>query len=114
MGAVRELQIKNMLINGVKALGNTKYGLKEVCSDLINQAGTDSGTLERISRGTFLQPGTLKRMATLKETEGGRAYNPSSDTVERIMRYFGTELTANQVLIRSPYRNQPKKHADDE
>ena len=113
MATATKLHFKNRLLTGSKALGNSKRGLKEVCSDLINQAGTDAKTLQQISRGTFLSDTTLRRMASLTETEHGDPYRPQADTCERILRYFGAEILFDQVEIRRQFQNAPKTHDDD-
>lgn len=109
MTSAVKLQIKNEILSRMRALGNSDRGFKEICSDLINEAGTDSKTRKRIAEGCFLSVVTIDRMANLKEAKSGAPYKPNADTVERIMRYFGAEIQLNAVTIRSQYRNQPKQ-----
>ena len=106
--AVQKLDIKNQLLTRARALGNSNRGIKEVCSDLINQMGTDHKTHERIAEGTFLATMTIKRMATLKDCDTGEPYRPNADTCERILRYFGAEMHFDQVAISTRYQNKPK------
>lgn len=104
-----KLQIHNEMLSRMRALGNSERGFKELCSDLINQTGTDKKTFERIADGCFLSPETIRRMSKLTESEDGTPYRPNSDTIERILRYFGAEVTLNAVTISKAYRNQPKQ-----
>lgn len=110
----KALDIKNSLLTRARALGNTERGLKEVCSDLLNQHGITGADLSRLRTGTFLSDSTLKRMATLTDSETGRPYRPNADTCERVLRYFGAELRFDQVVISSRYANKPKAEAADE
>lgn len=105
---VRKLDIKNAILTRAKALGNTEYGFKEVCSDLINQYGNDPHAIRKIANGTFLSESTVKRMATLTEAESGLPYRPNSDTVERVLRYFNAEVSFDQVVIKNKYQNKEK------
>src|SRR5215475_9823428 len=100
-----KLDIKNHLLSKVRALGNTKKGLKEVCSDLVNQFGTDTKSFERIAKGTFLSVNTIRRISTLKDCDTGEVYKPQSETIERILIYFGAEIHFEQVPIRNEFRN---------
>lgn len=102
------VDIKNYILRNAKALGNTNREEKNLCSDLLNNAISKKGDLERIAEGTFLCVATLERMRTLKECETGAPYNPSSDTCARILRYFGMEAVYNHTTIKSAYRNKPK------
>lgn len=103
----RKIDIKNRLLTSKKILGNSNVGFKEVCSDLLNAHGRDKVSV--IMNGTHLSYTTIERMMTLAETEGGRPYNPSNDTIERILRFYGAELSADQVVIKSRYLNKPKQ-----
>lgn len=107
--AATKLEITNLLLARAKALGNTDYGLKEVCSDLINDYGTSPKQLQQIANGCFLSIETIRHMSRLTETEHGEPYRPNADTCERILRYFGAEIHFNQVAIKGRYRNQPKE-----
>jgi hypothetical protein len=106
--AAQTLHIKNHILSRARALGNTKRGFKEVCSDLVNQHGVKGADLRRICDGTFLCPTTIQRIATLEDCETGIPYRPNADTVERILRYFGAEVTFDQVSISNRYQNKPK------
>ena len=101
-------KIKNFLLSNAKCLGNSKRGLKEVCSDLINQALTSGKNVQTLCDMTFLSSVTIERMRTLKEAESGEIYRPQVETCERILRAFGAELTINEVKIKSEYVNKPK------
>lgn len=106
--AVTKLDIKNLMLTKQKALGNTTRGLKEVCSDLVNQHGIRGKDLQRLCDGTFLSSTTIDRMAKLTESETGDPYRPATDTVERILRYFGASVSFDQVHIEGKFQNKPK------
>ena len=100
---------KANILSRAKALGNTNYGLKEVCSDLVNKhCGGDPKAIKEMSSGTFLGVSTLERMAALADAKSGSTYKPQADTCERILRYMGAEITFNQVTISEKYRNKEK------
>lgn len=106
--ALTKLDIKNSMLTKAKALGNSSRGLKEVCSDLLNQHGISGKDMKRVCDGTFLCPTTIERMAKLTESEGGEPYRPNADTCERILRYFGAEMHFDQVTIAPKYMNKSK------
>ena len=108
MAAATKLDIKNHLLTKSKALGNSKRGLKEVCSDLLNDYGRGPGIMKELAAGTFLAPATLDRMMKLAEAKSGADYRPNADTCERILRFFGTEISFDQVRITGRYNNKPK------
>lgn len=105
---VTTLSIKNKILSNARALGNSKRGLKEVCSDLVNSYGASSKQLKQLSAGTFLSTTTLDRMAKLNDTDSGTPYRPNADTCERILRFFNTEIYFNEVVISARYANKPK------
>lgn len=109
MAAATKIDIKNSLLTRARALGNTSKGLKEVCSDLINQHGIDKKGMNQLCEGTFLSRNTIERMAKLTETEHGLPYRPNADTIERVLRYFGAQITFDQVVISNKYQNKPKE-----
>lgn len=96
---------------GEKALGNSNRGLKEVASDLLNQMGRDD--MKNIVAGTFLSPSTIDRVMNLTEAESGEPYRPQSETLERIFRYCGAEISFNEVVIKKKFLNQPKYDGDE-
>lgn len=106
--AVTHANFKTALLNRSRALGNTGRGLKEVCSDLVNEYLTDGGQLSRLAAGTFLSEQTLYRVSKLTEAESGEPYKPNADTLERILRFFGAEVHFKSVTIRGQYFNKPK------
>lgn len=111
MSTARKLQIKNSLVTSTKIWGNTGQKAFNLCSDLINQHGLGKKDRQAIMDGTGLSFDTLDRMSKLTETELGDPYNPSSDTIDRIMVYFGVEGGFDQVVIKARYRNKPKNDA---
>ena len=108
MSTVTKLQIENAIFANCTALGNSKYGLKEVCSDLLNDFIKGRGQLQVVADGTFLSGNTIDRMMKLTETEMGDPYRPNTDTCERIIRFFGGEMIFSQVKIKAKYANKPK------
>lgn len=108
MGAVTKLQVENAIFASCTALGNSKYGMKEVCSDLLNDFGKGKGNMRILQDGTFLGASTLDRMMKLTDTDMGEPYRPNADTCERILRFFGAQITFTQVKIQNRYNNKPK------
>ena len=82
------------------ALGNTRRGLKEVASDLVNELGRDA--LTEISEGTYLARATIERVMDCDDH-----YRPQSETLERIFRYCNASI----VLEHNPktIQNKPKE-----
>lgn len=108
MAAAHKIDIKNRLLSGQCALGNSGRGLKEVCSDLVNQYREQGGKTKDLVDGTFLTSSTLDRMGKLSEAESGVEYRPNADTCERILKFFGAEMTFDQVRIKAKHLNKPK------
>lgn len=110
MGSVTKLIHKRIQERRV-ALGNSKTGLKDVCSDLLNEdIGHNRKQIGIVADGCFLSPVTIERVMDCDEF-----YRPMSDTVERIMRYYNCELSVEQVSIKPRFRNIPKTaNADEE
>jgi hypothetical protein len=114
MTSAQKINSLDYILSKSKVLGNSHRGLKELCSDVLNDAISSEKDWKIISKGTFLSVSTLKRMALLTETEHGDPYRPQADTCERILRYFNTELVGQTTRIKSQYRNQPKHSDEDE
>lgn len=110
MGRVKQEDVKNAILKKAKALGNTHTGLKEVVSDLLNAHG---GDLKAVEKGTFLCKSTLQHLQTLEDSPGGNPYRPQAETLERVLRYFGAEITFNEVTIGRKFRNRPKIDSED-
>ena len=83
-----------------RALGNSNRGLLHIASDLLNASDDKWST---IANGTFLSVATLQRVAECVEP-----YRPQAETLERILRYMGTEVTLSAVKISVEFSNQPK------
>ena len=94
--------IKAGLLEKTQALGNSKRGLKEVCSDLCNQF--DRKHARVIAEGCFLSKGTVVRVMDCEEN-----YRPQADTLERILRYFNAEIRFSEVVIKPRFRNHEKE-----
>ncbi len=103
-----KIDIRNRLLNGATALGNSNVGFEQVCSDLINDALKRGVKLRAIMEGTHLSGHTIERMAKLEETPTGRPYDPGVDTVKRVLKFFGAEAHFTETVISGKYQNQPK------
>ena len=96
---------RNSILSRAHALGNSSKGLKNVASDLLNrEARGNPKALTRIAEGTFLCRQTLQRVMDCEEN-----YRPQADTLERIFRYFGAEITFNEVAIKPRFQNKAKE-----
>lgn len=94
-------------LTGGTALGNSKKGLKEVCSDLL--AMMDKHDIKELEAMTYLSHSTIKRMLLLTPAESGADYRPQLDTCERILRVAGARLSIEIVNVRGAYLPKPKK-----
>ena len=94
--------IRNKILEKA-ALGNSKRGLKEVASDLVNQVSRDKKATRMLCEGTFLCKATLDRVRQCDEN-----YRPQADTLERIFRYFNAEVHFTETHIKPRYQNKPK------
>ena len=108
MAKVSQIQAKQELFSRSNALGNSHYGLREMCSDLLNNYGKGEGHTKALVEGTFLSASTLDRLRTLEETENGDPYRPQADTCERVLKYFGVELQASTTRIKAQYMPKAK------
>ena len=82
------------------ALGNSNRKPMHVASDLINASNQHFVT---IAAGTFLSAATVKRLAECNEP-----YRPQGETLDRIMEYFGVQITYSEVEMQSEFMPQPK------
>lgn len=94
--------IENQILENAAILGNSKRGLKELASDLINDYGR--GNKKGLVEGTYLSAGTLDRLAECDEM-----YRPQAESIERVLKFFGCELSAHTVVIGARYRNKEKQ-----
>ncbi len=88
-----------------KAGGNSKRGMKEVASDLVNNLGMKDSAIAELSG---LSSTTVARIKSLEPAESGADYKPQSDTIERIIRACGAEINLVPVNIKKQYQNKPK------
>ncbi len=95
-------RMKSTLLQRSRALGNTKRGLKEVCSDLLCQY--DRKEAGKIAAGCFLSRATVLRVMDCDE-----AYRPQADTLERILRYFNAQIMFAEVKIKAEFQNHEKE-----
>lgn len=79
--------------------GNSKRKLRDMAADAIN--ASDQPWSE-IAKGTCLTVTTIRKLSQ------GETGNPQSDTLERVLRHFGIELTGQFVDIKPQYHNKPK------
>jgi len=94
--------IRNQILDQARALGNSKRGFKEVASDLCNQFDRKKGA-KVIAEGCFLSATTVRRV---KDCDSD--YRPQADTLERVFKFFGAEVSFNEVTISGRYRNKEK------
>lgn len=102
--AVRELITKRIQERRV-ALGNTRKGLKEVASDLLNEdIGKNKKRIKVVAQGCYLSPATVARVMDCEEF-----YRPAADTLERILRFYNVTLGVEfSEAIKAAYQNKPK------
>ena len=95
---------RGLILRRIKAvaLGNTRRGLKEVASDLLNELGRDS--LNEVAEQTYLCRATLDRVAECEEQ-----YRPQAETLERIFRYCNASIVLKHEEIRPQFANKPKE-----
>jgi hypothetical protein len=87
-----------------EALGNSNRGLKHLaCDYLHDDIGTNQKRRQVVANNCFLNIHTIERVMDCEEN-----YRPMSDTVERILRYYGVRLTATEVAMKSQFQNKPK------
>jgi hypothetical protein len=105
---------RDLILHRVKnvALGNTRRGLKEVASDLVNELGKNA--IKDIEQGTYLCRSTIERVMDCDSN-----YRPQAETLERIFRYCNASIVLQHVENpQAKFRNKPKddsvKAFDDE
>jgi hypothetical protein len=97
-------QARNAILGRIKAvaLGNTRRGLKEVASDLLNELGRDA--IKDIEEGTCLSRPTIERVMDCDD-----GYQPRADTVERIFRYCNASIVFKHEETRPNFANKAKE-----
>jgi hypothetical protein len=93
---------KQSILERSHALGNSKRGLKEVASDLLNREGRKF--IKVMAEGMFLSRATVERVMDCPEH-----YRPQAETLERIFRYFGAEVHFKEVKINGRFQNKAKE-----
>jgi len=95
---------RDLILKRIKAvaLGNTRRGLKEVASDLVNELGRDA--IDEIQDGTYLCRSTIERVMDCDEN-----YRPQAETLERIFRYCNASIVFKHEEIKPTYTNKPKE-----
>jgi len=95
--------IRNKVFNGkVKLIsgGNSNRKRKNVLIDMIHQSGE---SYKDIAAGAYLAARTVRNLAE-EVTQ-----NPQSETEERLLAYFQTEMIYEGVVLKPNYRNKPKR-----
>lgn len=89
------------------ALGNTDLTPEDLVADLVNAYTREHGmnSLSIIAEGAFLGKNTVQRFG---KDGGSASYNPQGQTIWRLLRFFGRELTIKTVHIKPKYQNKPK------
>lgn len=108
--AANIVDIKSNLLSRSQCLGNTDIGLKEVCSQLVDNELKRGKKIQQLADQTYLSTTTIDRMWKLRETESGAPYKPNVDTCERILRAFGAAMYFEQVKIKTKFQNKPKSN----
>lgn len=106
MGALTKLEVKNAIL-AKAALGNSNRDFVDVCHELVDAYISE---FQEEAELMGLDHNTLRRFKSLKDSETGRRYNPSIDTVQRILRHFGTEVHFETTTIQKRYQNKPKEY----
>lgn len=100
-------QFQNEILNRIKAKagGNSQRGMKEVASDLVNNMGLKDSEIAAMA---FMSPSTITRLRELTPTETGADYRPQAETLERIFKAVGAEISLTPVNISKKFQNKPK------
>jgi len=100
---------RDIILSRVKAvaLGNTRRGLKEVASDLVNELGRSQ--IDHIAEGTYLCRSTIERVMECEPT-----YRPQAETLERIFKYCNASISFHHEQIKPQFANKPKYEIDGE
>jgi transcriptional regulator with XRE-family HTH domain len=101
-------QFKDEILSRItaKAGGNSQRGMKEVASDLVNNMNLKDSEIAALS---FMSPSTIARLRELNDTPTGTPYRPQAETLERIFKAAGAEISLTPVNIRKKYQNKPKE-----
>ena len=84
----------------LKAGGNSKRGMKEVASDLMNNLGMKDSAIADL---TGLSVTTIARIKSLDPAESGQPYRPMSETIEKCIRGCGAEINLTPVDIKPKF-----------
>lgn len=98
--------IKDLILSKIgKAGGNSTRGLKEVASDLVCNSDLKDG---EIADMTGLSSATVKRIRELSPAKSGADYMPQADSLERVFRGMGAEISLKPVTIKKQFQNKEK------
>ncbi len=91
----------------LRAGGNSKRGMKEVASDLMNNLSMKDTAIADL---TGLSITTIKRIKSLEPAESGQPYRPMVETIERCIRGCGAEINLSPVKIKGKFMdlNKPR------
>lgn len=109
MSQAAQIKAAESLLNKkAVSLGNSNLTPEHIAADLVNEYISKNGKrgLSQIADGSFLGTQTVDRIATDGGSEG---YNPQGETIWRLFRFFGRQLTVEAIHITPKYQNKPKK-----
>lgn len=106
MSAITKLDVQNAIL-AKAALGNSNRDFVDVCHELVDAYVSE---FEEDADLMGLDQNTLRRFKSLKDSATGRRYNPSIDTVQRILKHYGTEVHFSTTSIQKKYQNKPKDY----
>lgn len=100
------MDIKDLILSKIgKAGGNSARGLKEVASDLVCNSDMKDSQLADM---TGLSATTVKRIRELTPAESGADYMPQADSLERVFKGMGAEISLKPCTIKKQYQNKDK------
>ena len=101
------MSVRDLILSKIgKAGGNSKRGLKEVASDLVCNSDLKDAALADL---TGLSSTTIRRIRELSPAESGADYMPQSDSLERVFKGMGAEISLSPCNIKKQYMNQEKQ-----
>lgn len=102
------VNIKQYILRGATALGNSDKEEKDVCHELLKNYVNSPKDMADVCEGTGLCYQTIERFISLEPAVTGEDYDPRSSSCARVLRFFGMEANYKAIIIKSKYRNKPK------